>query len=820
MVKKFIVPDKPAAAEPAPTPARPARPPRVWNPRALRAARDAGTVAGWALALFALLSLLTYSPDDSWWLSDPDGGGSGGAQNAGGRAGAQLAATLLAVFGWSAFLLCAALLLAWHVLIARIGDARAAWMEKVAGPPGAVDALAWGWTALGVFLLMFSSSALEARRFAGFGELLPFGAGGVAGGFANAAMTYVFGELGGSLLLAAAWMMSWSLAAGVSWPMFFEKTGRVAEAAAAKTAAWTRRQWDLQIGGRARKRRSDEAMEMRRAIEHPREIEVQEPSLEKPRHATRPLFPGAEAAARKPAGAAGPGGGPGGGKAGIGGAVVSRRKRGGGAEGALPSPSLLDPHPGEDEAASAETLEYNARLIEKNLLDFGVEVKVEAAHAGPVITRYDLLPATGVRGSQVANLVRDLARALSVSAIRVLETIPGKNCMGLEIPNTRRRTVYLSELIGSSAYARNAAALPLALGKDAAGHPVVTDLAAMPHLLAAGATGSGKSVCVNAMLLSLLFSASPRRLRLILIDPKMLELASYEGVPHLLAPVVTDMAQAPAALQWCVAEMERRYRKMAETGARGIAPYNKKVEAGQLGDSADGSPHEVLPYVVVVIDELADLMMVVGKKVEQAVSRLAQKARAAGIHLILATQRPSVDVITGLIKANVPCRIAFQVASRVDSRTILDQMGAEALLGMGDMLYLKPGAAQPTRVHGAFVSDGEVGRVVEEVKRAGADQAGAAVDFSDIPVMNGGGAGGGGMGGAAEGGGGENDPLYAEAVDAVLSGGRPSISLVQRKLRVGYNRAARLIEDMEKAGLVSAMDETGARKILVPKREK
>ena len=789
---------------------------RGLNPRALRAIRDAGTVAGWAVALFALLALATFSPDDSWWFSDTDARAQSETQNAGGRVGAQLSATLLAAFGWSAFVLCAALLLGWHVLLSRVGDARSAWMQKVAGAHGPAEALAWGWTLLGIVLLMLSSSALEARRFAGSGEsLLPFKPGGVVGQFANDAMTYLFGEVGGSLLLAAAWMMSWSLAAGVSWPMFFEKTGRLAEVAILKTIARARRLWDLQVGGRARRRRSDEAMEMQKTIERPREIEIQEPSVEKPKHANRPLFSGAAA---KTTGSAG-------GTAGTGAAVVSRRKRRGGSEGVLPSPALLDPHPEDDESASAETLEYNARLIEKNLLDFGVEVKVEAAHAGPVITRYDIMPATGVRGSQVANLVRDLARALSVSAIRVLETIPGKNCMGLEIPNARRRTVYLSELINSSAYARTSASLPLALGKDAAGHSVVTDLSAMPHLLVAGATGSGKSVCVNAMLLSLLFSASPRRLRLILIDPKMLELASYEGVPHLLAPVVTDMTQAPAALQWCVAEMERRYRKMSETGARGIIAYNKKVENGELGASADGTPHEALPYVVVVIDELADLMMVVGKKVEQAVSRLAQKARAAGIHLILATQRPSVDVITGLIKANVPCRIAFQVASRVDSRTILDQMGAEALLGMGDMLYLKPGAASPTRVHGAFVSDGEVGRVVAEVKRAGADEAGEAVDFSDVPAMSGGGgggigSGGGGMSLGGEGGDGEADPLYSEAVDAVLSGGRPSISLVQRKLRVGYNRAARLIEEMEKAGLVSAMDEAGARKILAPKREK
>ena len=802
--KKLGISDAAEIVESASAPAR------RLNPRAARIVRETGMVAVWAFTLFILMALLTYSPADSWWLSDGDFEDAGEIQNAGGRAGAELAATLLFIFGRAAFMLCAAAPLAWHVLQKRISDERGLWMEKIESDE---KALAWGWTVLGLAMLMLSSSALEARRFWDSGETLPFGAGGVCGAFVNAMMTRIFGGWGGSLLLGAAWMMSWSLAAGLSWRMFFEKTGALAESACVKTAAWVRRQWDLQAGRRARARRSDEAMEIQKVIEHPRYIETQEPSVEKPKHAARPLFAGIASAA-----GIGKGGGAGGSG---GGAVVSRRRKGGG-EGALPSPALLDPHPGGDESASAETLEYNSRLIEKNLLDFGVEVKVEAAHAGPVITRYDVVPATGVRGSQVANLVRDLARALSVSAIRVMETIPGKSCMGLEIPNTKRSTVYLSELISSPAYARNSAALPLALGKDASGHSLVADLASMPHLLVAGATGSGKSVCVNAMLLSLLFSAPPRRLRLILIDPKMLEMASYEGVPHLLAPVVTDMTQAPAALQWCVAEMERRYRKMAETGARGIEAYNKKVEGGELAPSADGAPHEALPYIVVVIDELADLMMVVGKKVEQAVVRLAQKARAAGIHLILATQRPSVDVITGLIKANIPSRIAFQVASRVDSRTILDQMGAETLLGKGDMLYLKPGAALPTRVHGAFVSDEEVARVVEEVKRAGADEAGDAVDFSDIPTaVGGGGAGGSGAGGSGtgEGGDGENDPLYDEAVDAVLSGGRPSISLVQRKLRVGYNRAARLIEDMEKAGLVSAMDDNGSRKILVPKRE-
>jgi S-DNA-T family DNA segregation ATPase FtsK/SpoIIIE len=484
----------------------------------------------------------------------------------------------------------------------------------------------------------------------------------------------------------------------------------------------------------------------------------------------------------------------------------------------LPPLSLLDEPPVEQETVSVETLEYTSRLIEKKLGDFGVEVKVVAAYPGPVITRYEIEPATGVKGSQIVNLARDLARALSLTSIRVVETIPGKNYMGLELPNPKRQIVRLSEIVGSKVYNDTSSLLSVGLGKDIAGNPVVADLAKMPHLLVAGTTGSGKSVGINATILSLLYKADPNQVRLILIDPKMLELSIYEGIPHLLAPVVTDMRQAGHALNWAVNEMERRYKLMSKLGVRNLAGFNQKIaDASKKSEKIPNpfsltpdapEPLEKLPTIVIIIDELADLMMVVGKKVEELIARIAQKARAAGIHLILATQRPSVDVITGLIKANVPTRIAFQVSSKIDSRTILDQQGAEALLGMGDMLYLPPGTGFPVRVHGAFVSDEEVHRVVEHLRAQGEP------NYIE-GILEGGVAEGGELGGV-DGPAGEADPMYDQAVAIVLKHRRASISLVQRHLRIGYNRAARLLEQMEQSGLVSSMQSNGNREILVP----
>ncbi|ODT36176.1 MAG: cell division protein FtsK, partial [Lautropia sp. SCN 70-15] len=500
----------------------------------------------------------------------------------------------------------------------------------------------------------------------------------------------------------------------------------------------------------------------------------------------------------------------------------------------LPPLSLLDEPPAQQETVSAETLEYTSRLIEKKLSDFNVAANVVAAQPGPVITRYEIEPATGVKGSQIVNLSKDLARALSLVSIRVVETIPGKNLMGLELPNARRQTVRLSEILGSQVYANSASPLTLALGKDIAGNAVVADLAKMPHLLVAGTTGSGKSVGINAMLLSLLYKADPSQVRLILIDPKMLEMSTYEGIPHLLAPVVTDMRHAGNALNWCVAEMERRYRLMSKLGVRNLSGYNAKIADAEKREELIPNPFSLtpdapeplgrLPQIVVVIDELADLMMVVGKKVEELIARLAQKARAAGIHLILATQRPSVDVITGLIKANIPTRIAFQVSSKIDSRTILDQMGAESLLGQGDMLYMPPGSGLPMRVHGAYVADDEVHAVVQHWRELGDEpqyiegileggvpdevDAGSAVGFGGLSQTL-----------AEAGVDGEADPMYDQAVAVVVKHKRASISLVQRHLRIGYNRAARLLEQMEKSGLVSGMATNGNRELLVPQHK-
>ncbi len=485
----------------------------------------------------------------------------------------------------------------------------------------------------------------------------------------------------------------------------------------------------------------------------------------------------------------------------------------------LPTLDLLEPASGDIETITDEHLAQTAQVIEQRLQEFKVPVTVVGASAGPVITRFEIEPALGVRGSQIVGLMKDLSRGLGLTSIRVVETIPGKTCMGLELPNSKRQMIRLSEILESRQYQHSASQLTIAMGKDITGHPVVTDLAKAPHMLVAGTTGSGKSVAINAMILSLLYKATPEDVRLIMIDPKMLELSVYEGIPHLLAPVVTDMKLAANALNWCVGEMEKRYRLMSAVGVRNLAGFNQKIRDAEAKEKKIGNPFSLtpedpeplstLPLIVVVIDELADLMMVAGKKIEELIARLAQKARAAGIHLILATQRPSVDVITGLIKANIPTRVAFQVSSKIDSRTILDQMGAESLLGMGDMLFLPPGTGYPQRVHGAFVADEEVHRIVEYLKQFGEPQYeegildGPAADgatqdlFGETPDA-------------------EADPLYDEAVAFVVRTRRASISSVQRQLRIGYNRAARLVEQMEAAGLVSPMGINGSREVLVP----
>jgi DNA segregation ATPase FtsK/SpoIIIE, S-DNA-T family len=743
------------------------------SPRMARLLRESWWLLVAACFLYLALTLVTYTKSDPGWSFSGTGAPIG---NRGGIVGAWLSDLLLYLFGLSAW---------WWVVggvvLVMLGYRRVVHPDREHDHPLTL-------AALGFVVVLLSSASLEAIRLWRLPASLPLAPGGALGDALGDALARGVGFNGATLLLLAFFAVGTSLLFGVSWLRVMERIGAAVEALVGRVRARREAALDRQIG-------EQHAAERAEIVDHLREDSAQhEPVVVVPAVTAVPRSERAVREKQRPLFTEMP-------------------------DSPLPPLSLLEEAPPATESVSAETLEFTSRLIERKLADFGVTVKVLAAYPGPVITRYEIEPAVGVKGAQIVNLVKDLARALSVVSIRVVETIPGKSCMALELPNPRRQVVKLVELLASTTYNDAPGMLTLALGKDIAGKPVVADLARMPHLLVAGTTGSGKSVAVNAMILSLLYRAEPRHVRLILVDPKMLELSVYDGIPHLLAPVVTDMKLAPSALNWCVGEMERRYRLMSQLGVRNLAGYNQKVaEAKKAGQPLTHpfsltpetpEPLEEMPLVVVVVDELADLMMVTGKKIEELIARIAQKARAAGIHLILATQRPSVDVITGLIKANIPSRIAFQVASKVDSRTILDQMGAEALLGQGDMLYLPPGTGHPQRVHGAFVSDAEVHRVVEHLKAQGEPQyiegiledASAAGDAGDA---------------AGEGGDAESDPMYDQAVAVVLKTRRPSISLVQRHLRIGYNRAARLIEQMERAGLVSPMQTNGNREVLVP----
>ncbi len=734
--------------------------------------RESSWLALVALALYLALILWTYDKGDPGWSHSVAVAQIG---NSGGKFGAWLADVLLSVFGLSAWLWVALCFFAVRWSFRRI--------ERVE----AGDRRSYAVAAIGFAMLLLAGASLEALRFYSLKAALPIAPGGILGGAVGNGLAAGLGFTGATLVLVALGAIGWSLFTGISWVAFIERLGGWIDGAY---------QFGLQRWAAIQDRRAgavaviarDETVEVskkRFEIHEPVRIEPPAPAISKSPRVERekqvPLFEDLP-------------------------------------DSPLPPLKLLDDPEKAVAMISTETLEFTSRLIEKKLLDFGVEVKVIAAYPGPVITRYEIEPAIGVKGSQIINLIKDLARALSVVSIRVVETIPGKSCMGLEIPNPERQIVRLSEIVSSQVYADMSSPLTLALGKDIAGHPIVADLARMPHLLVAGTTGSGKSVAINAMILSLLYKAPPAQCRLLLVDPKMLELSVYEGVPHLLAPVVTDMRQAANALSWCVGEMERRYKVMSALGVRNLAGFNQKVRdaakdgkplLNTLTSTADNpEPLHEMSLIVVIIDELADLMMVVGKKVEELIARLAQKARASGIHLILATQRPSVDVITGLIKANIPTRVAFQVSARVDSRTILDQMGAEALLGQGDMLYLPPGTGFPQRVHGAYVADHEVHKVVDYLKKLAAPQYVDGVLEEPEPEEEG--------YAAYENGGGESDPLYDQAVAIVLKTRRASISQVQRHLRIGYNRAARLIEQMERAGMVSAMQSNGNREVLAP----
>jgi S-DNA-T family DNA segregation ATPase FtsK/SpoIIIE len=756
-----------------PTPA-----PKVETPESTKVSRllrEAGWILFLALSAYLVLIFVTYSGKDAGYFFSGTGAP---IANKGGTSGAWLSDFLLGLFGLSAW---------WWVVLAGYGVSRLFGRVETSRHfhrRNIIIAL------VGFVVLLLSSSSLEALRLHSVQAMLPNGAGGVIGMLLSGVIEKVVGFVGGTVLLLALCAGAFSVFSGLSWIRLAERVGAGAEWMFFTVKGRVEEKRDREVGEQAVVEREEKVEEMRRVIEDHPPIRI-EPTVIEIAQSDRvkkekqvPLFSDLP-------------------------------------DSPLPTIALLDPPDATIERPSSETLEYTSRLIERKLMDFNVNVQVVAAYPGPVITRYEIEPAVGVKGSTVVNLARDLARALSVTSIRIVETIPGTSHMGLELPNPKREIVRLSEILGSAVYGDMNSKLAIAMGKDIAGRPIVADLAKMPHVLVAGTTGSGKSVAINAMILSLVYKATANEVRLILIDPKMLELSVYEGIPHLLAPVVTDMKHAGHALNWCVAEMDRRYKLMSAVGVRNLAGFNTKVKEAK--DKGTPIPHpfsltpdapeplEPLPLIVVVIDELADMMMVVGKKVEELIARLAQKARASGIHLVLATQRPSVDVITGLIKANVPTRVAFQVSSKIDSRTILDQQGAEALLGQGDMLYLPPGSGVPQRVHGAFVGDAEVHRVVEQLKTQG--EPAYIEGILDAPEEAMADALGGGAGE-----GGEKDPLYDQAVQVVLQNKRASISLVQRHLRIGYNRAARLLEDMEKAGLVSSMGGNGNRDILVPAR--
>ena len=757
-----------------------------------------GALIGWvALCLILLLALLSYSPEDPGWSHT---GSREGVANLIGPAGAWMSDISFALFGLMAYLL--------PVLLGvrALQILRTYFLRE----PSEFDSATVVLRVVGFMLVMISATSLANIQYEDIANTYPEGMGGILGEYVGVAIISMFSHTGSTLLLLALFLFGLTVFADISWIKLIDYLGMST----------------IVIGGKARNYYSQRSIQRKeakkaKAAVSERLVKVESAAKRKETKVPPVIQPVTQSKRPSPR--------------------VLREKQqklfdDSELVGSLPQINLLDP-PDKSGATgySADSLEHLSRLLELKLQDFGITAEVTEVLPGPVVTRFEIQPAPGIKVSRISGLAKDLARSMAVISVRVVEVIPGKSVVGIEIPNEKREMVRLSEVISSEAFDRSSSPLTLALGNDIAGIPTVADLARMPHLLVAGTTGSGKSVGINAMLLSLLLKASPDEVKLILIDPKMLELSIYDDIPHLLTPVITDMKDAASGLRWCVGEMERRYKLMAALGVRNIAGYNRKIEdaikAGNpivdplwtfdpstVGwDETEEPPEapmlEALPYIVVVIDEFADMMMIVGKKMEQLIARIAQKARAAGIHLILATQRPSVDVITGLIKANVPTRIAFQVSSKIDSRTILDQGGAEQLLGHGDMLYLPPGTSVPERIHGAFVDDHEVHKVVADWKRRGtpsyltditdeASVSSIAVPGFDTTDENGDDA--------------ESDPLYDEAVAFVLESGKASISSVQRKLRVGYNRAARLIEQMEASGVVSPMSSNGSREILAP----
>nr|WP_264758446.1 DNA translocase FtsK [Aestuariirhabdus haliotis] len=745
--------------------------------------REGGLILLVALCFYMLMALSTYHSNDPGWSSAVS---HGEIHNAAGRSGAWFSDLLFSLFGIFAYLFPLILCVkAWQLFRGRHNPFR--WKPSL---------LALRTT--GLILTLVSGAALATLHFTSINSALPESAGGILGDIVANGATDNLGRPGLTLVLVSFFLIGVTVFTDLSWIKLMDRTGRL-------TVRLFEVLQNLVLDWKKRFSARREVKAIEKVKQERKVVIAQEVKKQKARPPVKIATPVKKVETSK--------------------RVVKERQTSlfdEPVKGDLPPLALLDQ---ADKSAvhgySAESLEGMSKLLEIKLKDFGVIAEVVAVHPGPVITRFEIQPAAGVKVSKITNLAKDLARSLAVISVRVVEVIPGKSVVGIEIPNEDRNTVYFSEVVGSSAYDDAVSPLSLALGHDIAGDPVVVNLAKMPHLLVAGTTGSGKSVGVNAMILSMLLKANPDEVRLIMVDPKMLELSIYDGIPHLLSPVVTDMKDAANALRWCVAEMERRYKLMAAMGVRNVAGFNRKIKdaekAGEpltdplyepLGESDVPPNLETLPFIVVVVDEFADMIMIVGKKVEELIARIAQKARAAGIHLILATQRPSVDVITGLIKANVPTRIAFQVSSKIDSRTILDQGGAEQLLGHGDMLYLPPGSGVPIRVHGAFVSDEEVHRVVDDWKKRGEP------DFVD-EILNGAPTEGDvslGGGGDAE----DVDVLYDQAVAFVTETRRASISSVQRKYKIGYNRAARLIESMEMAGVVSAMGSNGSREVLAP----